>query len=119
MDVTPQVERIVRDSEIRSGTCLVFVPHTTAGVIINENADPAVKVDLLEILGALVPRSRKYRHGEGNSDAHAKASLVGSSVSVVVRDGCLLLGTWQGVTFCEFDGPRRRRVVVQVQGEGG
>ncbi|MHA1732529.1 MAG: secondary thiamine-phosphate synthase enzyme YjbQ [Promethearchaeota archaeon] len=117
LDITRDVDRVVRSSGVAEGTCHVFVPHTTAGVTINENADPAVKEDIVEILGALVPVKQTYKHAEGNSDAHVKASLVGFTSTLLIHEGRIVLGTWQGIMFCEFDGPRTRRVVVQVQGE--
>ncbi|MGI5922311.1 MAG: YjbQ family protein [Lentisphaerae bacterium] len=112
VDITRQVNALIPAS-LRSGVCHVFCPHTTAGLTVNENADPAVKRDLMAKLTALIPRNESfYRHDEGNSDAHLKASLVGMSLTLPVRDGRLALGTWQGVYFCEFDGPRSRHVQV-------
>jgi len=117
IDVTAKVGDTVRDSKLQEGMVLVYVPHTTAGVTINENADADVVHDLLSTLEELVPQRRAgYRHSEGNSDAHVKSSLVGSSVAVVVEGGRMCLGTWQGLYFCEFDGPRDRRMLVQVIG---
>jgi len=118
-DITAQVDGVVERSGVKDGLCLVAVPHTTAGVTINENADPSVKEDILSALRHVVPSSLPFRHAEGNSPAHVKASLVGSSATIVVEDGRLRLGTWQGVCFCEFDGPRRRQVWVQVLGGRG
>jgi len=115
IDITATVREIVRRSNIQQGICQVFVPHTTAGVTINENADPDVVTDMLAALGEMVPNLR-YRHGEGNSPAHVKSSLVGCSITVPVVKNSLFLGTWQGIYFCEFDGPRRRQVCVQVLG---
>jgi secondary thiamine-phosphate synthase enzyme len=114
VDITERVTREVALSGVRLGAALVYVPHTTAGVTINENADPSVRRDLLMTLERLVPRDLPFGHREGNADAHVKASLVGSNVVVPVEDGRLALGTWQGIFFTEFDGPRRRRVVVQM-----
>jgi secondary thiamine-phosphate synthase enzyme len=115
IDVTDRVQGLVRDSNVRDGCVLCYVPHTTAGITIQENADPDVVADVLYKLEALAPRSDpRYRHGEGNSDAHIKASLVGSSVLVPVRDSSLVLGTWQAIYFCEFDGPRSRSLHVQL-----
>ncbi|MCX7014254.1 MAG: secondary thiamine-phosphate synthase enzyme YjbQ [Candidatus Sumerlaeota bacterium] len=114
--ITPLVQQVVKDSGLTSGLCVVYVPHTTAGVTINENADPDVVADLEAALAQLVPREGEYRHLEGNSDAHVKASLMGSSVSILVQDGDLLLGRWQGVFLCEFDGPRSRSVYVKLLG---
>ncbi len=114
VDITSQVEDIVTGSGVRSGLCLIQVLHTTAGLTINENADPDVRVDIIEQLTRIVPFSKDYHHNEGNSDAHVKASLVGFSESLFVDDSSLVLGTWQGVYLCEFDGPRRRYVVIKV-----
>jgi secondary thiamine-phosphate synthase enzyme len=114
VDVTGEVGRAVAASGRREGVCTVFVPHTTAGVTINENSDPDVKADILMALRNFVPDALPYAHAEGNSPAHVKASLVGSSVSVVVEDGRLQLGTWQGICLCEFDGPRTRQVWVKI-----
>ena len=115
VDITGQVQKAVRDSGVSEGTALVFVPHTTAAVTINENADPDVLHDLRLALAALVPKL-PYRHGEGNSPAHLKSSLFGCSQLVPIVNGKLALGTWQGIYFCEFDGPRRRNFQVVVQG---
>jgi len=112
-DITSAVKQIVQNSGITSGICLVYVPHTTAGITINENADPSVKSDLLLALRKSVPDSLPYTHAEGNSPAHLKASLMGSSVKIIVEEGHLVLGTWQGIFFCEFDGARTRRFHVQ------
>jgi len=114
LDLTSQVQAAVNEDGLRDGFCLVFVPHTTAGITINEDADPDVVSDLLMQLDQLVPLRAGYAHGEGNSAAHIKATLVGSSVTVPVVDGRLRLGTWQGIYFCEFDGPRRRQAWVQA-----
>lgn len=110
VDITRDVAALVRDAG--DGVALVFVPHTTAGVTINEDADPSVRADIEMALERLVPRDLPFTHLEGNSDAHVKASLMGSSVTVPVSGGSLQLGTWQGIYFAEFDGPRRRRVTV-------
>jgi len=118
VDVTAEVRKAVAESGVRSGTALVFAPHTTAAVTINENADPTVCSDLLQGLRELAPRAQGfYRHSEGNSDAHIKSSLVGASELVIVENSRLVLGTWQAVYFAEFDGPRSRRLYVKVQGE--
>jgi len=114
VDITAQVRDAVRESDVSSGICVVYCPHTTAAVTINENADPDVARDVLMGLDRLAPRDWPYRHGEGNSDAHLKSTLVGCSERVLVEEGRLVLGTWQAVYFCEFDGPRQRRVYVQV-----
>jgi len=116
LDITSKIREFVRNSGIAEGSCTVFVPHTTAGVTINENADPTVKRDILMILNRVIPFNDDYRHAEGNSAAHIKASLVGSSVRLIVSDSDIMLGTWQGVYFCEFDGPRSRKVILQVIG---
>ena len=108
VNITRNVQEAVRALQLRDGTITVFVPHTTAGIIINEQADPAVMADLGAHLAQRVPAHANYRHAEGNSAAHIQAGLLGSSVQVLVRDGQLQLGTWQGVFFCEFDGPRAR-----------
>jgi secondary thiamine-phosphate synthase enzyme len=114
VDVTALLAQALATSGMRSGTLVAYVPHTTAGILINENADPSVRRDILMVLDRLVPGSLPFTHREGNGDAHAKAVLVGSSVTIPVEDGRLQLGTWQGVYFAEFDGPRRRRLLVQL-----
>jgi secondary thiamine-phosphate synthase enzyme len=114
VDLTSEVQGIVASSGVKDGLCLIFVPHTTAGVTINENADPDVRADILMALRHAVPDSLPFAHSEGNSPAHVKASLIGSSVTVIVEGGRLRLGTWQGIQFCEFDGPRDRKLYVQV-----
>ncbi len=110
LDITEKVQAAVGDAGSWSGLCHVFVPHTTAGVIINENADPSVPQDIETVFARMVPDDLPYRHAEGNSPAHVKASITGPSVTIPVKNGRLLLGTWQGVFFCEFDGPRHRQV---------
>ena len=110
IDITADVQAALREAGIREGICMVYVPHTTAAVTINENADPTVKSDILKILNQVIPFDANYGHMEGNSAAHIKSTLVGASELVAVRNGKLQLGTWQGIFFCEFDGPRRRRV---------
>jgi len=114
MDITPLVRDVVDKSKIENGVCYIFVPHTTAGITINENADPSVREDILIELDKLVPWQGNYTHLEGNAAAHIKASLVGSSETIPVENGELVLGTWQGVFFAEFDGPRRREVWVKI-----
>jgi len=115
IDMTEHVQKVLRDSGVQAGVVTVFVPHTTAAVTINENADPSVCADLLKALDELVPRSASYyRHVEGNSDAHVKATLVGSSAQVLAENGELVLGTWQGIYFCEFDGPRSRKLWIKI-----
>lgn len=113
-DVTAEVEKLVRASGVASGICYVYVPHTTAGVAINEHADPDVMADVEDGLRRLFPHSAGYRHVEGNADAHIKATLVGASQSVPIENGRLALGTWQGIFFCEFDGPRERKLKVKI-----
>ncbi|HBE76320.1 MAG TPA: hypothetical protein DDW65_00835 [Firmicutes bacterium] len=117
IDITAQVAAEVARSGIKNGLCTVFIPHTTAGITINENTDPNVARDMLNTLEHLAPHKADYQHAEGNSDSHVKASLVGSSCTVPVISGQLHMGTWQGIYFCEFDGPRNRRVKVGVFGE--
>jgi secondary thiamine-phosphate synthase enzyme len=114
VDITPQVEKVVKESGVVEGICVLAVPHTTAAVTVNENADPSVKADIIAKLSELAPEGDRYRHMEGNADAHIKAVLVGPSETLLVRGGRLSLGTWQGVFFCEFDGPRTRRVIISV-----
>lgn len=114
INITGIVAQTVRTSGVRDGIVTVFVPHTTAGVTINENADPDVVSDFLYTLDKVIPERTEYRHIEGNSHAHVKASLVGSSCTVIIENGELKLGTWQGIYFCEFDGPRRRKIYIKV-----
>jgi secondary thiamine-phosphate synthase enzyme len=114
VNITQRVRETITKSGIRDGIVVVYVPHTTAGVTINEAADPSVVEDIQEKLALLVPHSGSYKHSEGNSDAHIKASLMGSSVHLIVSGGSPVLGTWQGVFFCEFDGPRTRKVFVKI-----
>lgn len=119
VDITDEVRRAVAELGVTDGAVLIYVPHTTAAVTINESADPDVARDIGVKLSDLVPKSGDYRHSEGNSDAHVKSSLVGCSETVLVRGGELVLGTWQGIFFCEFDGPRTRSVVVGLLGSSG
>lgn len=116
IDISGEIGLAIRESGVKDGLCHVFVPHTTAAVTINENADPDVPRDILMELDKIIPESDHYSHLEGNSAAHIKASLMGSSETIFVEDGSLLLGRWQSVFFCEFDGPRTRRVVIRVEG---
>jgi len=109
-----EVQTIIHESGIQEGMCYIWVPHTTAGLTINENADPSVVRDILYKTGKLIPQQDSYQHMEGNSDAHIKSSLFGPSLSLIVTGGKLILGTWQSIYFCEFDGPRRRRVIIKV-----
>jgi secondary thiamine-phosphate synthase enzyme len=115
IDVTDRVQQAVRDRGVNDGVVIVFIPHTTAGVTINENADPDVKHDLLKKLESLIPKHESYyQHGEGNSDSHLKMQLTGNSATVIIEDGKLVLGTWQGIYFCEFDGPRTREMHIKI-----
>ncbi|KPJ53221.1 hypothetical protein AMJ39_05465 [candidate division TA06 bacterium DG_24] len=116
VDVTRKVERALRSASVNDGLVCVYVPHTTAAVTINENADPSVSEDIQKMLTELIPFNGGYRHTEGNSAAHIKASIVGSSELVMVENGELVLGTWQGIFFCEFDGPRRRKLWIKALG---
>ncbi|MCH8272828.1 MAG: YjbQ family protein [Candidatus Marinimicrobia bacterium] len=117
VNITSQVQNELKRAEIKSGICTVYVPHTTAGITINEGADPAVARDMVMELNKIVPLQDEYAHAEGNSAAHIKSSLLGSSVQIPVEEGRLSLGTWQSVFLCEFDGPRNRRVIVKVIGK--
>ncbi|HNR94598.1 MAG TPA: secondary thiamine-phosphate synthase enzyme YjbQ [Kiritimatiellia bacterium] len=114
LDITAAVREAVQESGIRDGRATVFVPHTTAGITINENADPDVVRDMLSVLDELVPWRGNYRHAEGNTAAHVKSSLMGSSAAVLVSAGRLQLGVWQSIWFCEFDGPRTRKVLIEI-----
>jgi secondary thiamine-phosphate synthase enzyme len=115
VEITDPVQQAVEESRVKEGVCTVFVPHTTAGITINENADPDVVTDMIYALDKAAPwKDARYRHSEGNTAAHVKSSLMGHSVHVLVRDGKLQFGTWQGIFFCEFDGPRTRKVWVTV-----
>ena len=114
IDITAQIQQWVRENSLSDGIVTVFVPHTTAGVTINENADPDVVSDMKMVLDRIVPWTGGYRHAEGNTAAHVKASMMGSSVQVIVENGSLCLGTWQSIYFCEFDGPRSRNVWIQA-----
>ena len=114
IDITSEVQNTVRSSSIADGICMLYVPHTTAAITINESADPSVKTDILMILNEIVPWKAKYRHLEGNSPAHVKSTLVGASELVAIENGRLVLGTWQGIFFCEFDGPRTRKLHVNL-----
>lgn len=113
-DVTTEVQRVISASGIKEGLALLFVPHTTAAVTINENADPDVAIDMLNGLSQWIPMHNQYRHREGNSAAHIKSSLIGASEQLIIRNGKLLLGTWQGIYFCEFDGPRCRKLQLKL-----
>ena len=118
IDITSQVGSVVNQSGITNGDVIVYCPHTTAAITINENADPSVSHDILLTLAELIPHHHPgYQHYEGNSDAHCKSSVIGCSKQILVKDKTLALGTWQGIFFCEFDGPRSRKVMVQIRGE--
>ncbi len=114
VDITREVEQAVRESDVKSGVCYVYVPHTTAGVAINEHADPDVASDVEGIFDRLIPHKGPYQHAEGNTDSHMKAILTGTSQIVFIDNGKLALGTWQGIFLCEFDGPRQRTVQVKI-----
>jgi len=114
VDITRDVEGAIRSEGVQDGVCMLFVPHTTAAITINESADPSVKSDILMVLNKIVPWKESYRHLEGNSPAHIKTSMIGASEFIAVEGGRLKLGTWQGVFFCEFDGPRTRRVHIRL-----
>jgi secondary thiamine-phosphate synthase enzyme len=117
IDITSKIAELVNKSGVTEGRCMLYVPHTTAAVTINESADPSVKDDILMVLNQIVPWDADYRHGEGNSPAHVKSTLVGASEMVAIENGSLALGTWQGIFFCEFDGPRTRKVHVRITAE--
>jgi len=114
IDVTAAVQKAVGEEKIEEGLCLVYTPHTTAAVTINENADPDVPHDIISALEKIVPQNANYKHAEGNSAAHVKSSLVGASELVIIENGRLVLGTWQSIFFCEFDGPRSRKVLISI-----
>jgi secondary thiamine-phosphate synthase enzyme len=119
IDITAQVQEVVKNAGIRNGICQLFVMHTTAGIMLNEGADPAVQRDMIGFLNKLVPHDPYFTHAEGNSDAHIKSSLIGVAKSVFIENSKLLLGTWQAVYFCEFDGPRQRRVALKITADEG
>lgn len=114
IDITSEIHNLVRSSSIKEGFCMLYVPHTTAAVTINESADPSVKSDILMILNKIIPWKAEYRHLEGNSSAHIKSTIVGASELIAIENEKLVLGTWQGIFFCEFDGPRNRKVNVHL-----
>ncbi len=114
VDITGRVKEIVEKSGVKEGICVIYTPHTTAAITINENADPSVPYDITNFLNKLVPVNAGYRHMEGNSDSHIKTTLVSPSITVIIHEGKLLLGTWQGIFFCEYDGPRTRKVYVKI-----
>ena len=117
IDITSEIQNLVRSSSIKEGFCMLYVPHTTAAVTINESADPSVKSDILMILNKIIPWEAGYRHLEGNSPAHIKSTIVGASELIAIENEKLVLGTWQGIFFCEFDGPRNRKVNVHLYRE--
>lgn len=114
IDITDKVKDAISKSKVKDGVCLVFCPHTTAGLTLNENADPSVQQDITGTLNKLIPANANYAHSEGNSDSHIKASLFGPALNIIIESGHLALGRWQGVYFCEFDGPRSREVWVKI-----
>ncbi|TET47170.1 YjbQ family protein [candidate division TA06 bacterium] len=114
VDITADVRKVVQESKVKSGACFIYVPHTTGAVTINENADPSVKTDILKELNKVIPFDDNYSHLEGNAAAHIKSSVIGVSETVFIEGNQLRLGTWQGICFCEFDGPRRREVLVKI-----
>jgi len=114
IDITDKIQNAVSKSKLKDGVCVIFCPHTTAGLTINENADPSVKSDIIDTLNKLIPENAGYAHSEGNADSHVKSSLFGSSLNIIVEDGQLQLGTWQGICFCEGDGPRSREVWIKI-----
>lgn len=113
IDITETVQEVVKEAGVMKGVCYLYIPHTTAGITINEGADPSVQHDIQSTLNRLVPHEMNYFHREGNADAHIKSTIVGTSVNVIIDEGKLLLGTWQSIFFCEFDGPRHRRIAVK------
>ena len=116
IDITEKVQEVLKETGISSGTCNIFVPHTTAAVTVNEGADPTVQRDIQTFLNKMVPFEGDYQHREGNSSAHIKTTLIGVSQTVLIDEGRLVLGTWQSIFFCEFDGPRHRRVALKIIG---
>ena len=114
IDITHLVEKATSESKIKSGLCTIYVPHTTAAITINENADPSVRSDIIAELNKVIPFDDNYSHLEGNAAAHIKASIIGPSETILVNGGSLVLGTWQGIYFCEFDGPRNRKVIMKI-----
>jgi secondary thiamine-phosphate synthase enzyme len=114
IDITDKIQAAVSKSKINEGICVVFCPHTTAGLTINENADPSVQSDIINALNKLIPENAGYAHSEGNADSHVKSSLFGTSLNIIVENGRLCLGTWQGIYFCEGDGPRSREIWIKI-----
>lgn len=113
-DITDKVKEVIKKSKVSSGIAIIYIPHTTAAVIINENYDPSVTDDINATLNRLIPHSAHYSHTEGNADAHIKASIIGSTRTILIENGEIVFGTWQGIFFCEFDGPRRRQVHIKI-----
>jgi len=114
IDITDKIVTIIKKSKIQSGTAIIYIPHTTAAIIINENYDPSVTIDITKTLNRLIPDNNNYSHTEGNADAHIKAAVIGSSRMIFFENGEILFGTWQGIFFCEFDGPRKRKVFIKI-----
>jgi secondary thiamine-phosphate synthase enzyme len=114
IDITNKINSLIAKSNIKEGSCLVFVPHTTAGLTINENADSSVKADIIKELNEVIPFEDNYQHSEGNSAAHIKSTLCGIDLQIIIKNSKLVLGTWQGIYFCEFDGPRTRKVIIKI-----
>jgi secondary thiamine-phosphate synthase enzyme len=117
VDITSKIQELVDEEGIKDGICYVYIPHTTAGITINEGADPSVVKDIQNMLNKLIPHNLNYLHMEGNADAHVKTTIIGASIEVIIEGGKLLLGTWQSIFFCEFDGPRHRRAMVKMTGD--
>ena len=117
IDITDKIQNIVANSKVKTGICFLFCPHTTAGLTINENADPSVRRDIINTLNKLIPENADYSHTEGNADSHIKSSLLGQSLTIFIENGQLAFGTWQGIYFCEGDGPRTREVWVKIRGD--
>ena len=113
VNITNEINNLIYKSGINNGICYLFTPHTTAGITINENADPSVKIDITYKLNSLIPANDSYKHLEGNSDSHIKSTIVGQSINLIIDEGKVVLGTWQGIFFCEFDGPRSRKLYVK------
>ncbi|NWF97895.1 MAG: YjbQ family protein [Nitrospirae bacterium] len=113
IDITEMIQEVIKEAGVTKGICYLYVPHTTAAITINEGADPSVQRDIINALNRMVPYEMNYSHREGNADAHIKSTLVGTSVNIIIDEGKLLLGTWQSIFFCEFDGPRHRRVAIK------
>jgi secondary thiamine-phosphate synthase enzyme len=114
IDITEMIQDVIKDAGVMKGVCYLYVPHTTAGITINEGADPSVQRDIQNALSRLIPHEMNYFHREGNADAHIKSTLVGNTANIIIEEGKLLLGTWQAVFFCEFDGPRHRRIAIKI-----